>query len=113
MMRGRTADEFAAIRARMEELRRDRVRLLGMNDEDGRRRWPCPAARTLRDSVRFRPANKIGTRSRSPVLSLLQACLEAGTDDRGDRCPDCRVQHLCASEARWQVRLATSSCTGG
>lgn len=87
MMRGRTADKFAAIRARMEELGRERVRLSDLNDEDGRRRWPCPAARTLRDSVRFRPANKIGTRSRSPVLSLLQLASKLGPMTAGTGAP--------------------------
>lgn len=75
-MRDRAVDDFAAIRARMDELRRERVRLWGMNDKDGRRSGPT--ARAVRGSVHFKSANAIGSRSPSPVCRWRRLAAKLG-----------------------------------
>lgn len=39
--------------------------------------------------------------------SLRQACLKAGQDRGGRRCPQCPLRALCESELRWFVKSAT------
>lgn len=39
----------------------------------------------------------------SPPLSLRQACVRAGLDRGGERCPECPVRQLCQSDMRWLV----------
>jgi hypothetical protein len=47
MTRLRAADDFAAIRARLEELRRDRAQVLAGNDSDVAQPRPCVAGNKL------------------------------------------------------------------
>jgi hypothetical protein len=43
-------------------------------------------------------------RSAAPPCSLREACLRAGLDRRGERCPTCPVRDLCQSDVRWLIR---------
>lgn len=40
----------------------------------------------------------------SPACSLREACLRAGLDRGGERCPTCPVRDLCESDVRWLVK---------
>jgi hypothetical protein len=42
-----------------------------------------------------------------PPCSLRQACAKAGLDRGGERCPECRLKHLCQSELRWLVKTVS------
>ena len=40
----------------------------------------------------------------STPCSLREACLKAGLDRNGTRCPTCPVRDLCESDVRWVVK---------
>jgi hypothetical protein len=40
----------------------------------------------------------------APPSSLLEACVRAGLDRGGQRCPNCPVRDLCQSNMRWLVK---------
>jgi hypothetical protein len=40
----------------------------------------------------------------SRPCSLRQACVKAGLDRGGRRCPDCSLRDLCQSELRWLIK---------
>ena len=42
--------------------------------------------------------------SASAPCTLRQACVRAGLDRGGERCPTCPVRALCESELRWLVK---------
>jgi hypothetical protein len=42
----------------------------------------------------------------APPCSLREACVRAGLDRGGERCPGCPVRDLCESEIRWLVKAA-------
>ena len=42
----------------------------------------------------------------APPCSLREACVRAGLDRGGERCPTCPVRELCQSEVRWLIKTA-------
>jgi len=42
----------------------------------------------------------------APPCSMREACVRAGLDRGGERCPTCPVRDLCQSEVRWLVKAA-------
>ncbi len=51
------------------------------------------------------PPDRLGEPSRSPTLTLRDACRKAVLDQAGQRCSGCKLRCLCASETRWLVGL--------
>ena len=48
-------------------------------------------------------------RGGSAPSTLHAACVKAGLDRDGERCPDCPVRALCSSEGRWLVPVGTTN----
>lgn len=38
--------------------------------------------------------------------SMREACIRAGLDGDGGRCPSCPLRELCGSELRWLIQVA-------
>lgn len=102
------ADDFDAIRRRLEELRAARTRELTAQPRESPPRGPRPY-HTRTDggnqSARHRdfPGSDRGRDGPSPPMTLRAACKLAGYDRAGSRCAKCRLVMHCRDDSRWLV----------